>query len=187
MMQVLFITRMFLGKLNELNVILDGQAVLRNFIVTNHPGDTGATVLAELLAMYTENAWLRKARNQSFLHYPTMAQLLPTLNDPNVEWDIQIYHGKKTANTFYPAADVAANLHWFRLANSTNVFDGLTEALGAAKRLAALAMSALEQSIGNFIHLHLRPLNENTTMRLPVRESIFEAKLDYFMSVERRD
>jgi hypothetical protein len=62
---------------------------------------------------------------------------------------------------------------------------GFEDGLNAARRLAALVMQTLEQTVGLFVHLHLKDLSEHEVIRLPVRESIHEARFDYFMKAER--
>jgi len=188
MMQALLVSRLFLGKLHEFYVVFRDVPALRLFVEAHYsttPG-AGAVKVADIEASFNSHVWLRTARNQSFLHYPTLGQATPTLEDPNVVWDLEIIHGRKTANTMYPTADVFANLHWFKIANPQDAMGGLAGALDAAKGLALLVMQTLEQTIGNFVHRNLQDLSSHEVIRLPVRDSIYDVRIDYFMNVEPR-
>ena len=188
MMQALLTSRLFLGKLHEFYVVFRDVPTLRSFIEAHYSPTHGAGALkvAEIETSFNSHTWLRTARNQSFLHYPTLGQATPTLEDSNVVWELEIIHGRKTANTMYPTADVFANLHWFKIANPGDAMGGLSDALDAAKDLALLVMQALEQTIGNFVHLNLQDLSNHKVIRLPVRDSIHDVRIDYFMNVEPR-
>lgn len=170
MMQVLLTSRLFLGKLHEFYVVFRDVPVLRLFVEAHYSTIPGASTqkVAEIEAAFNSHVWLRTARNQSFLHYPTLGQATPTLEDPNVVWDLEILHGHKTANTLYPTADVFANMHWFKIANPKDGMGGLALALDAAKGLALLVMQTLEQTIGNFVHHNLQDLSSHQVIQLPV-------------------
>jgi len=187
-MQTLLVGRLFLGKLHEFYVVFRDVPALRAFVETHYSttAGAGAAKVAEIETSFDSHTWLRKARNQSFLHYPTLGQATGTLEDPNVVWDLAIIHGRKTANTMYPTADVFANMHWFKIANPHNAMDGLADALDAAKGLALLVMQALEQTIGHFVHRNLQDLSEHEVIRMPVRESIYDLRMNYFVNVEPR-
>jgi hypothetical protein len=188
LMQVLLVSRLFLGKLHEFYVVFRDVPALRLFVEAHYSTTPGAGTqkVGEIEAAFNSHAWLRTARNQSFLHYPTLGQATTTLEDPKVVWDLEVLHGRNTANTMYPTADVFANMHWFKIANPQDAMGGLAGALDAAKGLAALVMQTLEQTIGNFVHQNLQDLSNHEVVRLPVRDSIHDVRINYFMNVEPR-
>lgn len=182
MMQATFLERLLLGKLFEFQIVMGGSESLISIFISNYynPNDiaAGKLQIKILNDYFLEERWIRTARNKHFLHYPSLSDVQDTLNDPNIEWQLEIAHGKISSNTFYPTSDVMANYAWFKLANSENPIQGFNEALGTTRELALITISTLERSIGYFID---EKLIDNQTIRL-VTESIHEIKLNYFLS-----
>lgn len=185
MMQATLLARLLLGKLFEFQIIMGGEnSTISKFIANNfRPGDksAGTAKVKAIIDYYIQEKWIRAARNKHFLHYPTQGDVTATLNDPEIEWEPEIYHGKKSSNTFYPTSDVLANYSWFRLANPEKPMEGFDEALHTIRDLANLTMSTLEQTIGYFVDEKLAKLSDSKVMKLQVSESIHEFRLNYFM------
>lgn len=187
MMQVTFLTRLLLGKLFEFKQVMGKQnSSISQFIAKNfHPDDPkiGQAKVKELQDFYSKEEWIRVARNKHFLHYPNLEDVRETLNDPKIDWRLEIAHSKKSSNTFYPTSDVLANYAWFRLANPSHPLKGLGEALDTTRELALLTLSVLERSIINFVDSHLHPLSEHTVVKIPVKGTVHEMRLNYFVKV----
>jgi len=137
---------------------------LSTFIIENwrpHDIAAGKAQRKALVDEFDAEGWLRIARNKHFLHYPTLGDMEDTLRDPDIHWHVEIAHGKKSSNTFYPASDVFANYAWFRRVNGSEPMKGLREALDVLRRVAGLTLATLEQSIGYFVDRKLVSLGEN--------------------------
>lgn len=129
LMPTTFLARLLLGKLFEFKKVMaaDGSPI-RNFISDFwRPGDqaAGSAQVEKILALFREEKWIRIARNKHFLHYPELGDVSETLQDKNIEWHVEIAHGKKSSNTFYPASDVFANYAWFARVNEKEPMAGL--------------------------------------------------------------
>lgn len=187
MMQATFLTRLLLGKLFEFKTVMGkSNSDISQFIAKNfRPGDmpAGQAKVKELCDYYKKENWIQTARNAHFLHYPTLRQMRDTLNDPNIDLQVEIAHGKKSSNAFYPSSDGLANYAWFRLVNPSQPMKGFDEALKVTIKLARLTLSILEESIGNFVDSHLLPLSDHTVVKIPVKQTIHEMRLDYFVKV----
>jgi len=188
MMQATFLARMMLGKLWEFRVVLKDQASpLAKFIVNNWRPDeaeAGTLRVQEILAAYESSAWLGVARNKHFLHYPRFSDVEDTIRDPNIVWEVQIAHGFKSRNTFYPSSDAFANYAWFRRVNEEEPMRGLEEALKVLDRVAVLAMDTLEEAIGYFVDRKLMPFSEHEEITI-YAPSIHDLRLGYFVSTEQ--
>lgn len=185
MMQATFLARLLLGKLFEFKKVMGAEGSPISQFIANYfrPDDKalGTAQVEAILGFYKKEKWIRVARNKHFLHYPALADVVGTLNDPELEWHVEIAHGKKSSNTFYPASDVMANYAWFRLANPNEPMKGLAEALDTIRELAQLTLSSLEQSIGYFVDKNLLELSTNAKIRIPALQSIHDVRLDYFV------
>ncbi len=187
MMQATFLARLLLGKLFEFQKVLrPEESPIRGFIGDYfRPTDkaAGATQVATILAHYESEEWIALARNKHFLHYPTLGDARPTLNDPNIEWHVEIAHGKKSSNTFYPTSDFMANYSWLRLTNSGLPVKALKHALKVERILAALTLSTLEQSIGHFVDTTLMHLSDHEVVKIRMGQSIHDMRLNYFVKI----
>lgn len=184
LMQAIFLARLLLAKLFEFNVLMENQALIPEFIKTYfNPeiADEGAKRLQTITESFTSEDWIRTARNKHFLHYPKINDVRGTIENPDIVWEVEIIHGKKSSNTFYPTSDVMANYAWFELANPKNPMKGFDEALGTIKELALLTLNTLEQSLGYFTDEKLQKLSDNTKINL-LAESIYDSRLNYFLS-----
>lgn len=187
MMQCLMLARLFFGKLLEFSTLLTPQnSPLRTFIAENfRPKDieAGKSQVNELLGLFEAEKWVRLGRNKHFMHYPTLNDVRATLDDAQIQWDLEIYHGKRSNNTLYPTSDVMANYAWLRLANPEAPMDGLGDALDVLRSMSALSLSTLEQSIGYFVDRNLMPLSENEPIKLNV-PNYKDRGLSYFLSLK---
>lgn len=187
MMQSLALARLFLAKLLEFwNLLEPAGSPLRAFIADNfHPdhADEGVRRLDELSEHFKAEGWLGTVRNKHFMHYPRLESVRETLEDTQIQWGLEIYHGTRTSNTLYPTSDVLANYAWFRRVNPNSPMDGLGEALDSLTALSRLTLSTLEESIGHFVDRNLMPLNENERIKLNVPSSRGKT-LDYFLALQ---
>jgi hypothetical protein len=142
----------------------------------------GTAKIESILEHHKKKEWIRTARNKHFLHYPNQSDVDELLNDPQLEWDVTVVHGKKSSNTLYPASDVMANYAWFKLANTNKPMEGFDEALETILVLARETLNTLEQSIGFFIEERLINLSDNEEVTMHVSESIHDVRLSYFMN-----
>lgn len=187
MMPAMFLARLLLGKLFEFKKVLEVEnSPIPSFIADYwRPSDkaAGSAQIEAILAMYKKEKWIRIARNKHFLHYPELGDVLTTLQDPGIHWDVEIAHGKKSSNTFYPASDVFANYAWLRRVNNKEPMKGLGEALAVLKVAADLTLQTLEQSIGYFVDQRLIKLADNDAIKIQA-PSIYDLKLDYFVRTD---
>jgi hypothetical protein len=187
MMQATFLARLLLAKLFEFKQIVAVESSpLPNFISAYfEPTDvpTGIARVGAILDYFSNEKWIRVARNKHFLHYPYLDDVLPTLNDPDIEWQVEVAHGVKSGNTFYPTSDAFANYAWFRLANPTAPMTGFGEALDTIRELARLTLDTLERAIGHFVDQRLMQLSSHEVIRIQARQSIYQAKLHYFLKL----
>jgi hypothetical protein len=182
LMQAIFLTRLLLAKLFEFNILMETQTLIPEFIKTyfNPNNSEGTERLEAIVKSFSNEEWIRKARNKHFLHYPKINDVRETIENPDIVWDIEIIHGKKSSNTFYPSSDVMANYAWYALANPENPMKGFDEALGTIKELALLTLNTLEQSLGYFTDQKLQKLSDNKKINL-LAESIYDSRLNYFL------
>lgn len=189
LMQASFLARLLIGKLYESYVVMRvGTSPIPTFIEKHYDPENptiGKDKVKEIFEYYETNEWIGLTRNKHGLHYPKLQDVVETLNDTQLVWDVNVYHGKNTSNTFYPAADVLANYAWFKLVNIDEPMEGFNQALKIIQKLSLLTLQTLEQSIGYFIDRELIPLNQNTMIRLRVTESIHEAQLNCFINTDR--
>lgn len=184
-MQVTMLARLLFGKLFEFQVLLSPQqSPIRRFISEFYrPSEPAASAarVDKILAQFETESWIRVGRNKHFMHYPSLNDVRETLNDPKIEWLLEVFHGKLSSNTFYPTSDVLANYAWFRLVNPDEPMKGLDEALSMLRSITSTTLQTLEQSIGYFIDVRLMPLSENERVRLNV-PSIHDQRLPYFVA-----
>lgn len=187
MMQMTFLARLLLGKLFEFKRVLStDSSPLPQFIASSFdPEDekVGRSRVDEILAYYRKEKWIRVARNKHFLHYPDFTDVIDTIKDPEIDWQVDIYHGKKSANTLFPTSDVMANYAWFRLANPKSPMEGFTEALDTIRELAKLTLGTLEYTLANFVDRRLLDLSDNEEIKLTVRDNLKDLRLSYFICV----
>lgn len=186
MMQTTMLVRLLLGKLWEFNEVFSPQnAHLRAFVVKYYKPeekDAGSNKVREILAAFESQEWLRSARNKHFLHYPKFGDIKDALNDANMEWHFESFHGKNSVNTFYPTADVLANYSWFRRVNVEKPTSGFEDAVDALIGLTRLTLDALEVSIAHFIDVNLvqfRDSKEITLSGPPLRS----LRLPYLVAI----
>lgn len=186
-MQTTLLFRLLLAKLFEFKQVMETEkATIQAFIVANYrpaDHDAGMSRIEAIFQSYEDEAWIRIARNKHFLHYPTLADVRSTLDDKNVQWELEIVHGAKSSNTFYPTSDAFANYAWMKRANPEAPMRGLEDALAVLTKLASLTMETLEESIGHFVDANLMKLgdNEEVTMLAP---SISDLRLSYFIATD---
>lgn len=183
-MQATFLTRLLFGKLREFEVLLDDSTILKDFIKQYfNPEDRscGEMQIKAIAEAFEKNSWIRTARNKHFLHYPRRNDIEEILNGGIVNWEVKVFHGKKSANTFYPTSDAMANLAWFRLVCPDDPMKGLDIALSELGNIAQLSLKALEISIGHFINEKLMQFSDNQEVSLTVSETIDSLRLPYFV------
>lgn len=187
MMQTTLLLRLLLGKLFEFKQVMESErGTIQPFIIANYrPDDQGAGAerVETIFKSYADEAWLRIARNKHFLHYPTLADVRTTLGDANVQWELEIAHGAKSSNTFYPTSDAFANYAWIRRVNPDEPMKGLDEALDVLTKLAKLTMGTLEESIGHFVDANLMRLSDNEPLTM-FAPSIRDLRLSYFIATQ---
>jgi len=187
MMQSLMLARLFFAKLLEFSNLIESQnSPVKLFITENYrPGkiDEGKQRVNELLDQFNAEKWIRLARNKHFMHYPSLNDVKATLEDPQIRWDLEIYHGTRSNNTFYPTSDVLANYAWFRLVNPGAPMEGLGDALDLLSAISRLTLSTLEESIGYYVDRNLMPLEQNERIKLNVPSGKGKS-LDYFLSLK---
>lgn len=183
LMQAIFLARLLLAKLFEFNILMENQSLVPDFIKTYfNPkvANEGSERLKTILELFASEGWIRAARNKHFLHYPKINDVKETIENPDMEWEVEIIHGKKSSNTFYPTSDVMANYAWFKLANPENPMQGFDEALTTIRKLALLTTDTLEKSLGYFTDQKLQKLSDNKKINL-LAESIYDSRLNYFL------
>lgn len=132
LMQAIFLARLLLAKLFEFNILMESQSIIKTFIEKNfEPKDSkvGFKKVEEILNLFSSEDWIRTARNKHFLHYPKLNDVRETIDSPDIIWELEVFHGKSSSNTFYPTSDVMANYAWYALANPNNPMQGLNESL----------------------------------------------------------
>ena len=182
MMQTTFLVRLMIGKLHEFNNILGDP--IRGFITRYFDPQSeavGQATVEQIREVHSIEKWISPARNKHFLHYPKFNDVGDTLLGAEIEWHVEIAHGAKSGNTFYPTSDVLANYAWFRLANPDDPMQGFDDALMASLNLARLTLDAIERSIANFVNIRLMDLGDNKKVELPVAQNINDVRLDYFL------
>ncbi len=186
MMQTTFLARLFLGKIFEFNVVLEKNNLLKEFLSTHYDPENpavGKAKVEEIITNFEQNSWIRTARNKHFLHYPSRSDANEILTSPDIAWEVEIYHGKHSSNTFYPTSDVMANLAWFRLVEPNNPIAGLGIALERLQVIARASLDALEVSIGHFINERLVELSNNRQISIKAPETFADFKLHYFLKM----
>lgn len=186
MMQATFLARLFLGKLFEAKVVLNKGTLLREFIVAYfNPDDhqAGNAKFQEITDAFEKNSWIQTARNKHFLHYPSRSDANEILTNKDIEWEVDVYHGIRSSNTFYPTSDVMANLAWLRLVEPNDPIKGLDMALEILQNIARSTLESLEISIGHFINEKLMDLSDSRPIFLDVPETIENFRLHYFLKI----
>lgn len=185
-MQTLFFARILLAKLHETKVMLKKEA-LRTFFESMENYDIEPSIpdaYSQLVARMNRFTWTEKVRNQHINHFPRPNQLNLALNNPDVQWDWEIVHGEKSANTLYQAADVAANLALFMTVNDHDWKHSLETMLDAVREMTISVLVFLEKALGLFVDARLQPLSEST--RTPVAAPPIEGfEIPYFFDVSK--
>jgi len=184
--QLLFLTRLMLGKLKEFDTLLRDEKKIVDFLVKNleslSPGN-GIAAVESVQAKFLSNSWIAKARNKHFLHYPKFNDVKSALGYVNEHWDYTVYHGEISTLTLYKTSDAFANLAWFDLADGEDPFRGLNNALDALLSIALEALTLIERAIGNQLGGALSREGDTKKINMTVR-SLSQQRFDFFCVLE---
>jgi hypothetical protein len=185
-MQGGLLTRLLLGKLNEFRSTVESTPIIRTFLEEwFNPEDvpSGRNRVADLLNAFESDPWLQRARNQHFLHYPTLGNVRATLEDPNFAWSFDMYAAHSTMNSIYATSDVLANMAWYRLVNQDAPIEGLDRAYDSMASLSGEVIKILEMCIGEFVDRNLGPILEGQKISLTVQSRIDDVRLPFFVAL----
>lgn len=186
MMQTTMLVRLLLGKLWEFHECFSPKnSLLRAFVIRYYMPEqkgAGSNKVNEILSAFETERWLRTVRNKHFLHYPKFGDIREALNDSNMEWHFESFHGKNSVNTFYPTSDVLANYSWFKRVNLDEPTLGFEDAIDALIQLTQLTLNGLEVAIAHFIDVHLVHFGDSKQITLS-GPRLSSLKLPYFVAV----
>jgi hypothetical protein len=156
-MQTGIILRILIGKVNEVQVVLEKNKKVRAFLeqwydVTNN--GSGAALINEIEQAFEDNVWIRTGRNKHFLHYPSFNDVAEAMSTDGFQFELEIFHAEKMANTVYASADAFFNLAWFRLVDA-DPFAGFGAALDTVIGITKQLQELMHSATINFIRLNL--------------------------------
>lgn len=181
-LQLMFLTRLMLGKLIEFDTLLRDEKRIGDFLCTNFVRESpaeGRAAVESVLAQFSSNGWIRKARNKHFSHYPVFNDVKVALNNVNEHWDFRVYYGDRSAHTLYATADAFANLAWLNLADTGDPARGLNKGLEVLLSIAGETLALIELALGHYLRGPVAREGDTRQMVLSVRP-LSEQRFDFF-------
>jgi hypothetical protein len=185
--QLLFLTRLMLGKLKEFDTLLEKEKKIVTFLVANFDPESparGTAAVEGIQAKFASNTWIRTGRNKHFLHYPIFNDVKTALGYIDSNWDYKVYHSELSTLTLYKTADAFANLAWFNLADSEDPFRGFNSALDALLFIAGDVLALIELALGHQLSGPLAREGDTKQVVMAVRPFSTQ-RFDFFCALAR--
>lgn len=183
--QLLFLTRMLLGKLKEFDTLLREENRITAFLASNFDSASlirGTEAVRSIREKFSANAWISTGRNKHFLHYPKFNDMKATLSSMDQHWDYKVYHGEISSLTLYTTSDAVASLAWFNLADQNDPFRGHSDALDTLLDIAREVLALIERAIGHQLSGPLARDGDTKEVTMSVRP-LSDQRFDYFCSL----
>lgn len=181
-MQTGIILRVLIGKLNEVQVVLEKNKTMRAFLEKWYDIDnkaSGVQLLLELEQAFGSNGWIRTGRNKHFSHYPSFNDVAEAMASDGFQVELEIIHAEKMANTVHASADAFFNLAWFRVVDADPIA-GFGAALETVIELTKRLQGLLHSVTDNFIraNLAIEESSHHTTAKYALDKFEFPFYLD---------
>jgi len=183
--QLLFLTRLMLGKLKEFDTLLEKEKKIVAFLAANFDPDSptrGAETVKGIQAQFASNDWIRTGRNKHFLHYPIFNDVKDAFGYIDSNWDYKVYHAELSSLTLYKTSDAFANLAWFNRADSQDPFRGFNRALDALLSIAGDVLALIELAVGHQLRGPLAREGDTKEIVMAVR-SLSAQRFDFFCAL----